>query len=156
MFLEGRINAEDINSHCEPYRDVADVSPKSPGDDNKYKCVTSEELVRRKEMYNGLNDHEWVQKSAERGSPQRLDGSESEKESARQVMRKMDIYFREEMKGNNLYSYEMRASCKNHHELCAFWAGLGECNSNFRFMINRCTAACRLCLLNYIHQNPSD
>ena len=40
---------------------------------------------------------------------------------------------------------------KNVHELCAFWTSVGECESNRKFMLEHCPAACRLCLLSNIN-----
>jgi len=38
-----------------------------------------------------------------------------------------------------------RARCKNEHALCSFWATVGECDSNERWMQKNCGPACRSC-----------
>jgi hypothetical protein len=40
---------------------------------------------------------------------------------------------------------------RNSNELCAFWASIGECESNRLFMMSHCAAACRFCLLVATH-----
>jgi ShK domain-like len=38
--------------------------------------------------------------------------------------------------------------CRNHHELCAFWAVLGECDINTAYMHTHCGPSCRSCHMN--------
>jgi ShK domain-like len=40
--------------------------------------------------------------------------------------------------------------CRNHHELCAFWAVLGECDINTAYMHTHCGPSCRSCHVNII------
>jgi len=80
------------------------------------------------------------------GVTQRIDGSESEKQAVRDVLKHMDHYFFHEVLALPEYEYA-RSRCKNSNELCAFWSSVGECESNRVFMLTNCPAACRFCLL---------
>jgi len=35
--------------------------------------------------------------------------------------------------------------CKNENKLCAFWAGMGECENNEGFMLGNCAPSCQVC-----------
>jgi len=51
----------------------------------------------------------------------------------------------------------VKHSCKNRHELCAFWASLGECENNEVYMQKHCAVACHSCIvLDYKHRCPLD
>eukprot|EP00540_Astrosyne_radiata_P022186 CAMPEP_0116863764 /NCGR_PEP_ID=MMETSP0418-20121206/24420_1 /TAXON_ID=1158023 /ORGANISM="Astrosyne radiata, Strain 13vi08-1A" /LENGTH=128 /DNA_ID=CAMNT_0004498855 /DNA_START=197 /DNA_END=583 /DNA_ORIENTATION=- len=82
----------------------------------------------------------------DRGVKQRIDGSETEKEAVKGVLKRMDDYFLNEVLAKSEYE-GIRNRCRNLNELCAFWASVGECESNRIFMLGNCAAACRLCLL---------
>ena len=156
LFGFSRATKEELESHCVPYHSINKVFPVPPDVENTYRCMSSSELAERKEMYDEMTDSEWMQRSMDIAIvAQRLDGSEDEKEAARQVIRMMDIYFKEEVDGNNIYGKEISTSCQNQHELCAFWASIGECQTNFNFMMHKCTAACRLCLQSFMQKYPS-
>jgi len=50
---------------------------------------------------------------------------------------------------------DVKDSCKNRHELCAFWASLGECENNEVYMQKHCAVACHSCIvLDYKHRCP--
>ncbi|OEU20554.1 hypothetical protein FRACYDRAFT_153985, partial [Fragilariopsis cylindrus CCMP1102] len=80
------------------------------------------------------------------GVTQRIDGSESEKQAVRDVLKHMDNYFFHEVLALQEYEYA-RSRWYNSNELCAFWSSVGECESNRVFMLSNCPAACRFCLL---------
>jgi len=80
------------------------------------------------------------------GVTQRIDGSDSEKQAVRDVLKHMDNYFFHEVLALSEYEFA-RSRCKNSNELCAFWSSVGECESNRVFMLTSCPAACRFCLL---------
>lgn len=44
-------------------------------------------------------------------------------------------------------SAKIRDNCKNKHNLCSFWAVLGECEANKSFMKTNCAPACQTCHL---------
>lgn len=80
------------------------------------------------------------------GVSQRLSGNEDEINKVRGVLAEMMRYMDEEVMNRSEYEH-VRDSCRNDHELCAFWTSVGECESNRVFMLQNCAAACRLCLL---------
>mmetsp|Transcript_9860 Transcript_9860/g.16470 ORF Transcript_9860/g.16470 Transcript_9860/m.16470 type:complete len:149 (+) Transcript_9860:148-594(+) len=82
----------------------------------------------------------------DRGVTQRIDGSETEKRAVREVLKLMDEYFVYEVMAKPEYE-PVRSRCQNSNKLCAFWASVGECESNRIFMLGHCAAACRMCLL---------
>lgn len=75
------------------------------------------------------------------GVPQRIDGTESEQAAIKQVLRQMTHYFHAEVLSMPEYE-SIRSQCQNRNELCAFWASLGECESNRIFMIPNCAVGC--------------
>lgn len=49
----------------------------------------------------------------------------------------------------------VRHKCKNQHEDCTFWAALGECEANPKYMQTNCAPACESCdLLDVSHRCP--
>lgn len=80
------------------------------------------------------------------GTTQRLSGSEHEIQKVREVLTDMMKYMDEEVMSRSEYEH-VRSTCRNNHELCAFWTSVGECETNRVFMLQNCAAACRLCLL---------
>mmetsp|Transcript_34895 Transcript_34895/g.49514 ORF Transcript_34895/g.49514 Transcript_34895/m.49514 type:complete len:154 (+) Transcript_34895:108-569(+) len=80
------------------------------------------------------------------GVQQSVDGTYSEREAVSQVLLKMEEYFVNEVLSKSDYE-NVRERCRNNNRLCAFWASVGECESNRIFMLDNCAAACRLCLL---------
>jgi len=85
------------------------------------------------------------------GVQQRVDGSDQEKESIREIIRMMNEYFGNEVLVMPMYK-DVRQKCKNTNELCAFWSAVGECESNRNFMLSNCPATCRFCLLTNTKQ----
>uniref|UniRef100_A0A6U3TZM8 ShKT domain-containing protein n=1 Tax=Ditylum brightwellii TaxID=49249 RepID=A0A6U3TZM8_9STRA len=88
----------------------------------------------------------------DRGVTQRVDGNEVEREAVRHILRQMENYFQNEVLSKPQYE-SVRGRCKNMNELCAFWASVGECESNRGFMLTNCAASCRLCLLLHTNLN---
>ncbi|OUC41889.1 putative shTK domain protein, partial [Trichinella nativa] len=37
------------------------------------------------------------------------------------------------------------ANCCDQHEWCGFWAGIGECETNEKWMIGNCQISCKKC-----------
>ena len=110
------------------------------------------------------------------GVAQKIDGSREEQLAVKHVLALMDEYMRSEVMTMGQYanirhswcvlccgsddddlsvSHFFADSCSNNrNELCAFWAAMGECETNRAFMITNCAAACRLCLL--LHMDIGD
>lgn len=51
----------------------------------------------------------------------------------------------------------VRKECKNRHELCAFWAVIGECDANPSYMTLNCAPSCMTCdLIDIKNRCPMD
>uniref|UniRef100_A0A7S2P0I7 Procollagen-proline 4-dioxygenase n=1 Tax=Leptocylindrus danicus TaxID=163516 RepID=A0A7S2P0I7_9STRA len=61
------------------------------------------------------------------------------------VMREMNEYMTTEVFREAKYR-NLKGNCLNQHELCAFWAGLGECENNPSYMKINCAPACKTCI----------
>jgi len=49
----------------------------------------------------------------------------------------------------------VRHKCKNQHQDCTFWAAIGECEANPKYMQTNCAPACQTCdLLDIRHRCP--
>lgn len=79
------------------------------------------------------------------GVEQELSTKANEREAVEKVMEEMKEYFINEVYAKPEYA-AVRDTCKNENPLCVFWVSIGECDRNRSFMIEKCTAACRLCL----------
>lgn len=66
-------------------------------------------------------------------------------EKTNKVMRDMIEYMTTVVFREDKYR-ELKYNCHNNHELCAFWAGLGECTKNPSFMKTNCAPACKTCM----------
>ena len=60
-------------------------------------------------------------------------------------IQKMEKFMREEVPKPE-YD-KVRDECINRHELCAFWAAMGECEANPGYMKLHCAPCCQTCLL---------
>ena len=89
------------------------------------------------------------------GVPQRIDGSDAEKEAVKQVLIQTEKYFRDEVLMHPVFYRYVRelGVCQNTNELCAFWTSVGECESNRGFMLSHCSASCQLCALLFMNLN---
>ena len=69
------------------------------------------------------------------GTPQKADGKE--KDRTLLVVRKTIDYMRNFIRAENpthRIPREIVEQCTNTHELCSFWAAIGECENNISFM----------------------
>jgi prolyl 4-hydroxylase len=58
-------------------------------------------------------------------------------------------------KNDTAISY--RNDCKARHELCAYWAALGECKKNPKYMLLHCAPVCQTCHeISFEHRCPFD
>lgn len=78
------------------------------------------------------------------GVAQLSGGEDEEKERTNEVLTEMVKYLREVVLVQKGYK-NMYRQCVNTHELCAFWASLGECDSNPNYMSSGCMLACKKC-----------
>mmetsp|Transcript_16340 Transcript_16340/g.44945 ORF Transcript_16340/g.44945 Transcript_16340/m.44945 type:complete len:213 (-) Transcript_16340:372-1010(-) len=116
----------------------------------EFRCIVDDPIAQRREFDQGrLADFPESDGMYHMGIAQRVDGSEAERASIQQVVQQMVDYFYNEVYTKPEYD-GVRHQCANYYELCAFWAAVGECESNRQFMIPNCAAACRFCLLHRV------
>jgi prolyl 4-hydroxylase len=77
------------------------------------------------------------------GVPQKVEGPHAK--GTLLHIRETEKYMMEEVHADEKYR-EVREGCKNTHELCSFWAHLGECESNPKYMELECAPACKACI----------
>mmetsp|Transcript_52385 Transcript_52385/g.126783 ORF Transcript_52385/g.126783 Transcript_52385/m.126783 type:complete len:186 (+) Transcript_52385:157-714(+) len=124
--------------HRHRHRNSNKDNDKDEDEDEDSSFVCTRDVLELREQYDG--------EMINVGITQRVDGAETERKAIRDVLHQMDMYFFEEVLAFPEYSYA-RSRCKNSNELCAFWASVGECETNRVFMLSNCPAACRFCLL---------
>jgi len=78
------------------------------------------------------------------GVAQSNGGQDNEIKKTTEILAEMVRYLREEVLVEKGYE-NMYKLCVNTHELCAFWASLGECVHNPDYMKSGCTLACKTC-----------
>lgn len=110
-------------------------------DENRYLCTDDAAKANAYRIKNSSNDFDLL----DLGVEQTVSGTTEETQKVKEVIKKMEDYFMEEVLAKPEYA-PIRGKCLNRERLCAFWASVGECDSNRPFMIAQCTAACRLCL----------
>jgi prolyl 4-hydroxylase len=59
------------------------------------------------------------------------------------VVSKMESYFQETVSKPEFD--KVRSRCQNNESLCSFWAAIGECDNNPKYMKIHCAAACQTC-----------
>jgi len=62
-----------------------------------------------------------------------------------EVIQRSMAYLENEVLVKPEYS-NVRYHCQNRHELCSFWASMGECEKNPNYMRTNCALACQTCL----------
>ena len=131
--LESCINVNGEASECLE-SEIIQQGAKSQGQPSKHSPLSARATTDR-----------MVRLGADLGEVQEVMAEHEEKgveifgkiEEARQYMQ--EIVFRNE-------EYEsVRHQCRNNHELCAFWATLGECDNNPLFMQTQCAPICKSC-----------
>jgi len=80
------------------------------------------------------------------GIPQAVDGDSDSQRKTHAAIAEMILFMEEEVYANDdIYNDSIRSNCRNKHELCAFWASVGECDVNPSYMKINCAPACRTC-----------
>lgn len=118
--------------------------------DDEQLCADEPYTARYSDEHRNSKNKKNVNHFTDRGVRQRVDGSTDERAGVHEVIERMDRYFHDEVWSKPEYEH-VRGRCQNVNELCAFWASVGECETNRWFMLSNCAAACRLCLL--LHTN---
>jgi len=88
-------------------------------------------------------DTELTQISADFGTPQKIEG-DKRKEVADKVKDTVAYMMGKEMQE---LDDNTRKNCQNRHDLCTFWAVIGECANNKAYMATNCAPACQTCHL---------
>ena len=70
------------------------------------------------------------------------DSAEGKKTQA--IIDASEKYVREIVKVDPKYA-KVRADCKNRHPQCAYWAAIGECEANPKYMLLQCAPSCQTC-----------
>mmetsp|Transcript_26557 Transcript_26557/g.64757 ORF Transcript_26557/g.64757 Transcript_26557/m.64757 type:complete len:555 (-) Transcript_26557:135-1799(-) len=112
----------------------------------EYTVTTAEKNFDTSGM--GLSADVILEESASFGEKQKADGGERQ-QTLERVKATIDYMSSEEVE--NL-SPAIKESCINRHELCAFWAILGECENNEAYMIIQCAPSCHSCNLIDINE----
>lgn len=90
------------------------------------------------------------------GEYQNIHGTEAEK--VFDIYLKSVLYKKNEIVANpQKHDYAIQEACVNKHELCAFWALIGECTANPGYMKLQCGPSCRSCdLIDINNRCPLD
>jgi prolyl 4-hydroxylase len=65
------------------------------------------------------------------------------KVACQDIVSKMETYFQETVSKPEFD--KVRSRCQNKEALCSFWAAIGECENNPKYMKIHCAAACQTC-----------
>jgi len=92
------------------------------------------------------------------GKLQKYGGDDpTESAAVQQVVADMSDYMTTVVFADAKKYKDVMHSCKNRHELCAYWKTIGECESNTNFMQKQCAVACHSChVLDFKHRCPVD
>mmetsp|Transcript_695 Transcript_695/g.1042 ORF Transcript_695/g.1042 Transcript_695/m.1042 type:complete len:521 (+) Transcript_695:32-1594(+) len=78
------------------------------------------------------------------GVNQKVDGKEEVKTI--ELIKEVKEYMENDVMVKPEYE-KVRKECQNRHELCAFWAVIGECDANPSYMTLTCAPSCKTCHL---------
>ena len=90
-----------------------------------------------------------VTKTSDFGEEQEITDSDEHYDAVRVIKRESIKYMKEIRNSATTANIRM---CQNKDKLCSFWAAIGECKANKRFMDSECAPACQKCYLIDINQ----
>ena len=61
------------------------------------------------------------------------------------IKRTYEYMTKQVMVDHDTFSLSVRKECKLRHQLCSFWAAIGECDANPSYMTLQCAPACQSC-----------
>jgi prolyl 4-hydroxylase len=94
-----------------------------------------------------------LEKPVNYGEPQQVAGPKWLQ--AMEVVQKTNEYMENVFQNDTTKSF--RNDCKCRHELCAFWAAIGECENNPKYMLLHCAPVCQTCHeISFEHRCPFD
>ncbi|KAG7344014.1 procollagen-proline dioxygenase [Nitzschia inconspicua] len=139
----------DTHENCAGWADVGECQnnptymlkycPKSCGSCNEVK-----EQQRLLDRSITESDKEILEHTLKFGEKQAATGNQAE--DTMKVVRAMVDYMEKSDEFMALPT-SVQEHCKNTHELCSFWAAIGECEANIAFMKVKCAPACKTCHL---------
>jgi len=106
----------------------------------KANCALSCDTCPRKKRL-ASSPEEILDASEAFGTRQKAEGS-SAKETLK-IIEETAVYLRSDQAKN--LDPNILKDCKNRHELCSFWAHIGECEKNPAYMTTTCASACKSC-----------
>ena len=94
--------------------------------------------------------------SVDMGEPQTIEGTKADE--TLDIFQKSVLYKKNEIVAQpEKHKPGVQADCVNKHELCAFWATIGECTANPNYMKLQCGPSCRSChLIDINNRCPLD
>ena len=94
--------------------------------------------------------------SVDMGELQKIHGANAEETF--DIFQKSVLYKKNEIVSQpDKHKLDIQAECLNKHELCAFWAAIGECTANPNYMKLQCGPSCRSChLIDINNRCPLD
>ena len=111
-----------------------------------YHCRKSCNTCQPVTANNDLDDimADYIEATMEFGDKQNVEGIDHM--ITQEVVKNSVDYMRNLKKNNSIQiSQKTLDLCINRHELCAFWAAIGECDENAAYMVTNCAPSCLSC-----------
>mmetsp|Transcript_17421 Transcript_17421/g.36409 ORF Transcript_17421/g.36409 Transcript_17421/m.36409 type:complete len:503 (-) Transcript_17421:1040-2548(-) len=140
--------AEMGECHDNPEFMLANCAKACDSCDNHMSRTTS---GTRRETSATANDF-LLRRTAKFGALQTADDHEYEQATLDTIQNMMEYF---ESKDYKSLPSNIKKNCKNDHELCSYWATIGECEKNMAFMKVGCAPVCQSChLLDVANRCP--